>query len=276
MEAIHYESSRFDKRSHGQVYTCRLHGVLKSMRSTLFLVIVGIPLFVLPRVAAQSDRRPARQDAVTQRRVALVIGNAKYEASPLINPTHDAEDMKNALERLGFTVTIGTDLSLRAMNQAISQFVGGLRKGDVALFYYSGHGLQIDGENLLVPVDFNARLAAEAKNSSIAFDDLQTKLEKSEASLSILIMDACRVNPFRATRGLLSQGMAPVEARMGSYIAFAASPGQTADDNATERNGLFTKFLLASLRQPPPLSQLFRQVRDEVSKASRQYQMPTI
>ncbi|OLE57097.1 MAG: hypothetical protein AUI36_14995 [Cyanobacteria bacterium 13_1_40CM_2_61_4] len=162
------------------------------------------------------------------------------------------------------------------MDQAIAKFVGELRKGDVALFYYSGHGMQIDGENLLVPVDFAARLASEAKQSCIRFDELQRSLEKSAAGLSILVMDACRSNPFRGTRGLLSQGMAPVEPRMGSYIAFAASPGQTADDNSTERNGLFTKFLLESLRQPPPLSQLFRGVRDAVYTASRQHQMPAI
>jgi uncharacterized caspase-like protein/lipoprotein NlpI len=209
--------------------------------------------------------------------LALVIGNAKYEAvNPLANPVHDAEDMKVALQRMGFTVTLGTDLSRLAMDQAISKFTGGLRKGDVALFYYSGHGMQIEGENLLVPVDFNARLSAEAKDGSIRFDDLQHSLEKSTASLSILIMDACRSNPFPATRGLLSKGMASVEARMGSYIAFAASPGHTAEDNPAERNGLFTKFLLASLRQPPPLSQLFRVVRDKVYEESRHTQMPTI
>jgi Flp pilus assembly protein TadD len=167
------------------------------------------------------------------------------------------------------------DLSLSQMQQSIAKFVGGLQKGDVALFFFSGHGMQIDGENFLVPVDFTARLASDAKESCVRFDDIQRSLEKSAAGLSIMVMDACRVNPFRGTRGLVV-GMAPVEARIGSYVAFAASPGQTADDNSGERNGLFTKYLLATLRQPPPLSQLFRVVRDEVYKASRQQQMPAI
>ena len=231
---------------------------------------------ILPALAGQSDRRPTTEGMAAQRRLALVIGNAKYETSPLVNPVHDAEDMKAALERVGFSVTLATDLSRRAMHEAVSKFVGALRKGDIALFYYSGHGLQIEGDNLLVPVDFNARGAAEARDGGISFNDLQHSLETSPATLSIMIMDACRVNPFRTTRGLSILGLAAVEARMGSYIAFAASPGQTAEDNPGERNGLFTKFLLASLRQPPPLSQLFRGVRDEVYKASGQHQMPAI
>src|SRR5437660_10586121 len=102
------------------------------MRSTLFLIVAGIALLVLPQFAAQSDRRAVSQDTVGQRRLALVIGNAKYEASALANPIHDAEDMKDALERVGFAVTIATDLSLRAMDQAISKFIAGLRKGDIA------------------------------------------------------------------------------------------------------------------------------------------------
>src|SRR6267378_1840987 len=132
------------------------------MRSTLFFIVAGIALFVLPHLAQQSDRRVLPQDTAGQRRLALVIGNAKYEAIPLANPVHDAEDMKDSLERVGFAVTIATDLSLRAMDQTISKFIAGLRKGDIALFYYSGHGMQIDGENRLLPVDFNARFPGEA------------------------------------------------------------------------------------------------------------------
>src|SRR5215831_12111067 len=97
------------------------------MRATFFTVLAALlALFMLRDLYAQTG----------QRRVALVMSNARYEVSPLINPVHDAEDMKAALERVGFTVTIGTDLSRRAMNDAISKFASGLRKGDVALFYY--------------------------------------------------------------------------------------------------------------------------------------------
>ena len=255
---------------HGQV----AHAT--SMKSRL-LALIGIFVLSLPGLAGQSDRAASVSDiAVAGRKVALVIGNKDYRPRALVNPLNDATDMKAALERFGFAVTMRPNLAMRAMDEAISKFVAELRKGDVALFYFSGHGMQIDGENLLLPIDFDALSAEDSKKNSIRFDDIQRLLEKSPALLSILVMDACRNNPFLTTRGLIAQGMAPVEARMGSYVVFAASPGQTADDNPRERNGLFTKFLLENLRDPPALSQLFRRVRDAVYKESQHYQMPAI
>ena len=148
------------------------------------------------------------------------------------------------------------------------------------LFYFSGHGIEIDGENLLVPADFPLSKYRSCRPSSKAaafpFVDVQHALEQSRASLSIFVMDACRTNPYRGNARAWDQGgPAPVEAGLGSYVAFAASPGQTADDNSGERNGLFTKFLLKALQQdPPPLSQVFRQVRDMVYEASGKRQRP--
>jgi tetratricopeptide (TPR) repeat protein len=193
-----------------------------------------------------------------------------------VNPVHDAEDMKAALERVGFTVSIGKDLARRDMQEQINRFLGNLRSGDVALFYYSGHGMEVDGENLLVPTDFPSAMPPpkEARAATYPFDDVQRALEQSKARLSILVMDACRTNPYRSMTRAWDRGLAPVEAGLGSYIAFAAGPGQTADDNSTERNGLFTKYLLKELRQPPPLSQVFRQVRDQVYEASGKRQRP--
>jgi len=211
------------------------------------------------------------------RRIALVIGNANYPGHRLANPVHDAEDMRAALKRANFTVSLGKDLSKRAMQDEVARFVKDLRDGDIAFFYYSGHGMQIDGENLLVPTDFPQaapRQPGDTKAACFRFDDVQQSLEKSKARLSVLVIDACRTNPYRRTRDWDQGGPAPVEAGLGSYVAFAASPGQTADDNPAESNGLFTKFLLKELQQPPPLSQLFRTVRDNVYEASGEKQRP--
>jgi len=239
------------------------------------VAIAGFLCLSLPGLS-QSTRDLRLERVPEPRRIALVIGNANYPGHKLANPVHDAEDMKAALERLGFTVRLGKDLSKQAMHDQVKKFLGDLREGDVALFYYSGHGMELDGENLLVPTDFPDAMPrpSEAKAASFAFDDVQRSLEQSKARLSILVMDACRSNPYRGNSRAWDRGPAPVDAGLGSYVAFAASPGQTADDNSSERNGLFTKFLLEELGKQPPLSQVFRQVRDDVYEASGKRQRP--
>ena len=242
------------------------------------ILTIGLLLPCLP-ASAQHGRDLSVEPTTGGRRVALVIGNANYPGHKLANPVHDAEDFGAALTKAGFTVSVAKDVSRQAMRDLVSKFVGSLHDGDVALFYFSGHGLEVDGENLLVPADFPQSVPGspvDTKNAAFAFDDVQRALEQSRARLNILVMDACRTNPYRDhTRAWDQGGPAPVEAGLGSYVAFAASPGQTADDNSGERNGLFTKFLLQALQQePPPLSQVFRQVRDSVYEASGKRQRP--
>jgi tetratricopeptide (TPR) repeat protein len=245
------------------------------LRHVAIVAILGF-VYLGHTAPAQSQRDLVAERIPEGRRVALVIGNANYPGHMLVNPVHDAEDMRAALERIGFKVSMGKDLSRQAMQDQVAKFVGDLRDGDIALFYYSGHGMELDGENMLVPTDFPRTMPQpnEAKAAVFSFEDVQRSLERSKAQLSILVMDACRTNPYHRTTRAWDQGLAPVEAALGSYVAFAASPGQTADDNSAERNGLFTKFLLQVLAQPPPLSQVFRQVRDDVYEASGKRQRP--
>jgi tetratricopeptide (TPR) repeat protein len=213
------------------------------------------------------------QEPETGRRRALVIGNKAYPQNPLLNPVNDALDMQAALRALGFTVEIRADAPLAKLREAAQTLARSLKPSDVGLFYFSGHGMQIDGRNLLAPVDFTARTETTAREACLEFDDVQDRLERSPAALSILIMDACRNNPFLRTRSW-ARGLALVEARLGSYVAFAASPGQTASDNVEERNGLFTKYVLAKLKDPLPLSALFREVRRLVYESSERTQLP--
>ena len=183
--------------------------------------------------------------------VALVAGNAAYPSTPLRNSLNDARDLSAALRELGFEVTLVADADLRSIDRAVETFVAGLQPGDVALFYYSGHGMQVNGENYLLPIDFRAQQEADVPYQAYSASRVHERMQAREASLSIVILDACRNNPFRGVRSA-SKGLAPMQTDKGSFIAFAAAPGQTASDNPSESNGLFTKHLLDALKAGRP------------------------
>ena len=206
-------------------------------------------------------------------RKALLIGNRSYRNAPLRTPINDAEDLAKSLQKLGFDTRIVADGTKAAIQGAVEKFSAGLEAGDVAVFFYSGHGMQIDAENYLVPVEFSAGNESQAKERSIPFSMAKSRLEQSPAALVLMILDSCRDNPFGPTKITVS-GLALLEAGLGSYIAFAASPGRTASDNSSERNGLFTKHLLRELSKPIPVSELFRKVRQDVFEASAGKQLP--
>ncbi len=160
------------------------------------------------------------------------------------------------------------------MERAIDRFVGKVQPGDVVLFHFSGHGIQIQGENFLVPVDFNARNEVDAKYDSYSASRIQEHLERSGARLNILILDACRNNNFGGGRSA-GQGLAAMHAGRGTYVAFATAQGQTADDNPDGRNGLFTSKLLKNLEEPGlDLNSVFDRVRAEVYETSGKSQLP--
>ncbi len=217
---------------------------------------------------------PSPEDG--QRR-ALVIGNDAYRQMPrLANAVHDAQAMKRVLEELGFEVQLIADAGAADFHRAVSAFAGTLRPSDVGLFYYSGHGLQIRGENFLIPVDFEAANEVDARFASYPADQALQSLEGSGASLNILILDACRDNPFVHARSGL-QGLAIMNAGRGTLIAFATGPGKTASDNPQGVNGLFTSHLIDRLRAPGlSLDQVFNQVARLVDTASGGRQTPWV
>jgi len=220
---------------------------------------------------AQSDVTRATP-ATGGRRLALVIGNNAYRAAPLRNAVPDAIAVTSALKGLGFDVTGTTDVSLSALERAVDEFAGKIQDGDVALFYYSGHGVQIDNENFLIPVDFAGTDEVDLKHLSYSADRVHEKLQK--AAVRIIVLDACRDNPFKASRGG-PRGLANMDAR-GSLIAFATGPGSTAaDSGVTGKNGLFTEQFLELLKQPGlTANELFRRVRQRVFDASNGKQFP--
>jgi hypothetical protein len=213
--------------------------------------------------------KSATPGANPTQRVALVIGNSAYKEGPLANPVNDARAIAKALQESGFDVTTLENADKAAMGTALRAFGAKLRGGGTGLFYYAGHGMQIKGSNYLIPVGANIENEDEVAYSAV---DAQAVLDKMEAAgnvANIMILDACRNNPFaRSTRGG-PQGLAQMDAPVGTLVAYATSPGRVASDGAGA-NGLYTQHLLAAIRQPGiKAEEVFKQVRSNVRRDSQ-------
>ena len=244
---------------------------------SLFLVLGAVAVTTIG--AAFAEPNPSRRIVPLSggQRRALVIGNDAYAHLPrLVNAVHDARAMRDVLVELGFEVQLVADVGVADLHRAVAAFASRLRPRDISLFYYSGHGLQIQGENFLIPVDFAASDEIEARYASYAADQALQSLQRSGAELNILILDACRDNPFTRNRSNL-QGLAIMSAGRGTLIAFATGPGKTASDNPQGVNGLFTSHLIEKLRAPGlSLDQVFNQVALAVDTASHGRQTPWV
>jgi uncharacterized caspase-like protein len=229
------------------------------------VLIAGTALAQKPANVSHSDHR-----------VALVIGNDAYRGMPLRNAVNDARGMAARLRKRSFAVTLLTDVDAMHLELGVETFVKTLRPSDNVVIYYSGHGMQIDDENYLIPIDFSASNSVEAKYKSFPLSKLQQRLDTQRTQTNIIILDACRDNPFVVTRGI-RRGLAGISWSGGNYIAYATAPGLTASDNPEERNGLFTKHLLAQLSIPYlDINELFDRVRIAVYAESNHRQMPWI
>lgn len=213
-------------------------------------------------------------DAAAVRKVALVVGNSRYRDSPLTNPVNDALAMGRTLRDVGFTVNTLTDATLAQMTDAVRAFGDSLGRGDVGLFYYAGHGMQIKGRNYLIPVDADVRREDEAQYKSFDANQVLDKMESARNPINIVILDACRNNPFARSFRSSSTGLAQMEAPVGTYISFATAPGKVASDGKGD-NGLFTQHLLRALRTPSlKVEDVFKLVRLNVMKDSGHQQVP--
>ncbi len=188
----------------------------------------------------------------SEKRLALVIGNSEYgKQNYLENPVHDAEDVAAKLLYLGFEVTKLTDGTLRQMDESISDFGQRAKSYDVVLFYYSGHGLQSKGENYLMPIDAELGSEADVKYKCLPLNLLLDKLDESNCPMKIVVLDACRNNPFvkRWYRGGGAMGLASVSPPKGTYITFSTAAGSVALDG-TGRHSPFTQAFLEVLEIP--------------------------
>jgi formylglycine-generating enzyme required for sulfatase activity len=218
--------------------------------------------------------RPADSASVKEQRVALVIGNSNYKSAPLKNPVNDAQDIARSLQGLGFQVTLKQNQGRDAMAQAIREFGNQLKRGGTGLFYYAGHGMQVKGKNFLLPVDADIQSEDEVPYRGIDANELLAKMESAKNRVNIVILDACRNNPFARSFRSSAQGLAQMDAPVGTLVAFATAPGSVAADG-TGRNGLYTQHLLASLNQPGlKIEDVFKRVRVGVRQGSRGKQIP--
>lgn len=220
---------------------------------------------------------PAILPAQAERRVALVVGNGAYEnAGTLRNPVNDARAVADALRRVGFDVMLTENRSQREMAQDIREFGRKLDQNTVALYYYSGHGIQVKGENYVVPVDAAIENEEEVEYGTVNVGLVMAQMEAARSRVNIVFLDACRNNPFARSFRSSSQGLAMMNAPAGTFIAYATAPGDVASDGtAAAGNGLYTQQLLRFLDQPGlPIEQMHKQVRIAVTQASNGDQVP--
>jgi uncharacterized caspase-like protein len=247
------------------------------------LALLAMVLFLVPtpHSTAQQDNRQLSRDQAqeskqdSQRRIALVIGNGAYtNAPPLKNPPNDARDMVATLRALGFDVTSGINANQRDMKRLIREFGQKLKAGGSGLFYYAGHGVQSNGRNYLIPVEADIQSEAEVEDSSVDVSLVLKYMDEAQNGLNIVILDACRNNPFARSFRSASSGLAQVDAPTGTLIAYATAPGRVASDG-TEQNGLYTSELLKQMRVPGlSVIEMFMRVRAEVMKQTGSKQVP--
>jgi tetratricopeptide (TPR) repeat protein len=231
-----------------------------------------------PVVSYTAPEKPSLADFYkNEKRYALVIGNSNYpkNVGVLRNPVNDATDFAKELENSNFEVQLLTNATYGQMRAAMLKFKEKVDHGDkdntVSLFYYAGHGLQRDQENYLVPVD--AAIEFEDDIARYCFPVQRmvlSNMERSNSRMNIVILDACRNNPFPAlNRGIGEEsGLGEMRRAMGSFIAYATAPGSVASDG-TGRNGLYTQELLKAVRKPGlTIEQVFKEVRQNVLRMS--------
>jgi len=219
--------------------------------------------------------------AMAESRMALVIGQSAYRAvTPLPNPANDAKAMAQLLGDAGFEVTTAPDLSQNALRQAVSDFaaqVAAKGKDTVALVFYAGHGMQIDGENFLVPIDIDPKREADIPLQAVRLNDILNTLTSVPSRMRIVLLDACRNNPFPDIGKTAGRGLAIVDAKFGApgtFLSFSTSPGAEAEDGSGA-NSPYTTALLTAAKEPGlSIEDAFKRVRVSVNKATDGRQTP--
>lgn len=225
-------------------------------------------------IARPAQDRPSANAVNPQRRLALVIGNDSYAGGmALQNARRDSSAIAEELKASGFQVTLVHDATRARMNSALETFAGQVGPLDVGLFYYAGHGVQVRNENYLLPVDYTGSSETAVTLNGVSATQIQTFL--SHAQIAILVLDACRNNPYSGQRSL-GGGLAPMEAR-GSLIVFSTGAGETAGDNPAGRQGTFTGAMIEALREPGlTFREVFFSVRKRVVELTGGRQFPAL
>ena len=208
-------------------------------------------------------------------KIALVIGNTKYVEAPLKNPGNDAKGIAGELQKLGFQVNLKLDAGRNDMIEAIRAFGAGLaKKKGVGMFYYAGHGVQLAWKNYLIPVDAVIDKVEDMQAKTVELNSLLEGLVKAQNPMNVIILDACRDNPFGSKVRSQQKGLSQFDAPPGSLLAYATSPGNTAADGEGA-NGLYTENLLREIKVPEArIEDVFKRVRLNVRRKSEGQQIP--
>ena len=213
--------------------------------------------------------------AHAEQRLALVIGNGGYAARPLANPPHDATLIASTLQATGFQVTTLIDADQAAMKKAMLEFGRQLRGSDsVGVFYYAGHGVQIDGENYLIPVGADIKDLEEVALNGVSLSELMKTMERAGSRLNLAILDACRDNPFASASRSAAGGLAPVSAPSGTLIAYATAPGHVALDGQGANSPYSAALAEAIPLEGSALEDVFRRTRRKVLEVTNGRQTP--
>ncbi len=209
-------------------------------------------------------------------RVALIIGNSAYPGNmALANPSNDAKDMAATLRNMGFGVIEVIDSDRTKMLAAIDRAGKALAgKQGIGMLFYAGHGLQLDWRNYMVPVDAKLNSAADVPKQTVDIEAVMNTFKTAGNRMNIVVLDACRDNPFADGKTSTGKGLAPLDAPTGTFLAYATAPGNVAADG-DGKNGLYTGFLLQELQKPTAsIENVFKRVRFAVRKASNGAQIP--
>jgi len=209
-----------------------------------------------------------------EKRLALIIGNSNYGGGQTLkNSANDANLMSATLKSLGFEVITRIDATKQKMEEAVRDFSKKLPDCNVALFYYAGHGLQVEGINFLIPTDAKLTEKSDCKFEAIPVNFVVEEFENYPNNVNIVILDACRSNPFRSWARGGERGFKIINPTSGTIISFATAEGSTASDG-TGKNGLFTEELVKQMTIPQPIESVFKKTRVQVQKRSNGGQSP--
>jgi len=210
-----------------------------------------------------------------EQRIALVVGNNNYSGriSKLNNPINDARSIKSILGKRGFKIIYLEDGSKKSMRNSLDKFYKKIEKGGVGMFYFSGHGIEVDGQNYLIPIDAEIEEKSDTEYEAIALNKITKRMQNSGNRLNIVVLDACRNDPF--SRAVGAGGLAKVEP-IGMFVSFATGAGSVASDGKSGENGLFTKSLIKYMKKGLDLRDVFQETRKDVYQASNHKQFPAI